>query len=124
MSADEEPIPLDDVEEPIPLDDEEPIPLGDEEPASGGGFSAIGAEAKQQKARPEFRRPLNNDGAGATRCRLFHSKIADGALKYLEEHINEWIDGGEIEVKHVGHVVGTLTGKSSSEPCLMVMVWY
>ena len=61
--------------------------------------------------KEDFRREMNLDGKGATRCRLFTSKIGMGPLTHMEEMINEWLDSDKIEVKHVGHVIGTMEGK-------------
>lgn len=71
----------------------------------------------------EFSRAMNHDGTGATRCRLFHSKIADAPLTVMETHINEWLDSEEIEVKSTDTCIGTMQGKSS-EPNIIVMIWY
>ncbi|MFW6132367.1 MAG: hypothetical protein ACOC8F_00615 [Planctomycetota bacterium] len=115
-------------EAPVETDeDDEPISLveeGESEASSGGvrAFGAAAAVTKTQKKK-QFQRPLNVTGRGATRCRLFHSKIAQAPLEHLEESINEWLDSDEIEVKHVGHVIGTMEGKRP-EPNLVVMVWY
>ncbi len=73
--------------------------------------------------KKEFKRPLNNDGKGATRCRIFHSKIQENPLLHMETMINDWIDEEDIEVKHVGQCIGTMEGKRS-EPNMLVMVWY
>ena len=71
----------------------------------------------------KFRRPLNVDGSGATRCKIFHSKIADAPLKVMEHHINEWLDSDKVEAKFVSTCVGVLQGKSS-EPNVIITIWY
>ncbi len=70
-----------------------------------------------------FKRTPNVNGTGAIRCRVFHSRIALAPLEYMQTNINEWIDNNEIEIKHVGHVIGLMEGKSP-EPNMVVMVWY
>jgi hypothetical protein len=92
-----------------------------------GGVKTFGAHAAPRgfgldQAR-KFKRPLNVNGAGATRCRLFHSKIALASLQNMESQVNDWLDGEKIEVKQVGHLIGTMEGKRP-EPNLLVMVWY
>ena len=82
-----------------------------------------GAAARGLTHKQEFKRELNLSGKGATRCRIFNAKIAEGPMLHMEGTINEWLDDEEIEVKHVGHVIGVLEGKRS-EPNLIVMVWY
>jgi hypothetical protein len=112
-------------EEPISLDgDEEPISLvesSDDSAAEGLALKTIGAAANVTETK--FTRPLNADGSGATRFRIFHSKISLAPLENLEHSINEWIDGDKIEVKHVGQLIGTMEGKRP-EPNLLVLVWY
>ena len=107
-------------------DDEEPISLVDEgdAPATATRRSyAQKASLTPETAGVAFRRPLNVTGKGATRCRIFRSKIAEVSLDYMEHQVNEWIDGEEIEVKHVGHIIGTMEGKRP-EPNVIVIVWY
>ena len=104
-------------------EDEEPISLvrsSEEKPSSARAFGADAAKAGKEKV---FKRPLNITGRGATRVRLFHSKIAVTSLEHLERQINDWLDSEEIEVKHVGHTIGTMTGKAP-EPNLLVTIWY
>lgn len=112
-------------EEPIHIEgDDEPLSLvsgGAEATSEGMSLKTIGAT--ESIAATKFSRPLNANGAGATRFRIFHSKISIAPLENLEHSINEWIDGGKIEVKHVGHLIGTMEGKRP-EPNLLVMVWY
>jgi hypothetical protein len=103
--------------------DEEPISLVEEVGTAGGtAVRALGAAAAAGK-KAEFKRPLNVTGQGATRCRIFHSKIAIASLENMEHTINEWLDSGKIEVKQVGHIIGTMEGKRP-EPNLVVLVWY
>ena len=111
-------------EEPIQIEgDDEPLSLtgGGEAASEGMSLKTIGAV--ESVAATHFNRPLNANGTGATRFRIFHSKISIAPLENLEHTINEWIDGGKIEVKHVGHLIGTMEGKRP-EPNLLVMVWY
>lgn len=112
------------------VEEDEPIALVDledwEKPAADGtGVKkrVAGAEARGLTHKVQFNRPMNITGQGATRVRLFYSKIADGPLLHMENTINEWIDEEKIEVKHVGHVIGTLEGKRA-EPNLIIVVWY
>ena len=84
---------------------------------------ALGARSPLDVGEREYKRDLNVTGQGATRCRLFHSRIALAPLEHMEKTINEWIDDNEIEVKNVGHVIGVMMGKTREEN-LFVMVWY
>ncbi len=110
-------------EEPISIEgDDEPIGLVEGAPGAASALKTMGG-ATESAVVHNFSRPLNANGAGATRFRMFHSKIALAPLVNLEHSINEWIDGDKIEVKHVGHLIGTMEGKRP-EPNLLVMVWY
>lgn len=106
-------------------DEEEPISLVEEgdSPAASTRRSYAEKASLKPDAAGAFKRPLNVTGQGATRCRIFRSKIAQGSLDYMEHQVNEWIDGEEIDVKHVGHVIGTMEGKRP-EPNVIVIVWY
>jgi hypothetical protein len=129
--------PLGDDPQPVPvpppkakgLDDDEPIALVDvedqDETLEVKGFKKkiAGAAARGLTHKAEFKREVNLTGQGATRVRLFYSKIADGPLLHMESMINDWIDDEGIEVKHVGQVIGTLEGKRA-EPNLIISVWY
>ena len=107
-------------------EDEEPISLVDESPEDGEKSKAkvrqLGRRAKTSASK-EYKRPLNLTGEGATRCRVFESRIALEPLSHLEERINDWLDSEEIEVKHVGHNIGMLQGKTAEEN-LIVTIWY
>lgn len=115
LEPEDELISLEGGEEPISLEE-----TGDSESA-GQALKMIGAAASVTATK--FSRPLNVDGSGATRFRIFHSKISVAPLENLEHSINEWIDGDKIEVKHVGQLIGTMEGKRP-EPNLLVVVWY
>ena len=114
-------------EEPISLEPEEPISLEpDDKPgapahqtvrAFGSGAAKMGGGATQ------FKRPLNVTGQGATRCRIFNSKVALPSIEAMQHKINDWLDSDNIEVKYVGQVIGTMEGKLP-EPNVLVFVWY
>ena len=108
-------------------DHETPIGLVAEgAPAAKPGVRAFGAGAGHGLGgvqKSQFKRTVNITGQGATRCRLFHCRISPGPLSFMENQINEWIDGENIEVKHVSQNVGVMEGKST-EPNLIVIVWY
>ena len=113
-------------DEPLRLDDDEPIRLEDEPGTlaaeAAGAMRTFGVQGKET-VKSDFRRPLNTNGTGATRVRLFHSKIAVPSLEFMGNQINEWIDGEQIEIKQVGHLIGTMEGKRP-EPNLLLVVWY
>ena len=130
MSQDNDSIPFDD--EPISIeapDAKAPSIEGDEEPltiAEGSSGRAISHTAGIRGGAAEgfsFSRPLQKTGQGATRCRIFRSKISVPAVEGLQEHINEWLDSDDIDVKEVGHLIGTMHGKVD-EDNVIVLIWY
>ena len=113
-------------EESIPVPEEEPISIeGGDEQISSTAVRAIGSAraAANAAARSTFKRALNVTGHGATRCRVFRSRIAPAALDFMENQVNQWLDSEKIEIKHVGHIIGTMEGKTP-EPNIIVMVWF
>ena len=109
-------------EEAIPLDNEEPLGLVESDDSHTVNVRSFG-QSSFAKSVEKFSRPLNVNGTGATRCRIFYSKIAPPSLDYMQNQINEWIDSDKIEVKHVSEVVGVMEGKIAV-PSIIVTVWY
>ena len=71
-----------------------------------------------------FNRPLDTKGRGATRCRTFHCKITEGAIEFMNNQINEWLDKHDnIVVKYSDSVVGPFEGKHT-EPNLIITLFY
>jgi len=105
--------------------EDEPIGLVAEEVEQAAGQQKMQAfgHGLGTMAKSEFRRPLNITGGGATRCRIFHSKIATGPMEFLEKTINDWVDESGVEIKFVSETVGVLEGKRA-EPNLIVTIWY
>ncbi|MFP4354905.1 MAG: hypothetical protein ACLFUJ_07240 [Phycisphaerae bacterium] len=109
-------------------EEEEPLTLIDDEEVGtiAGGIKAFGgADSNMGKGhKNDFQRKVHRSEHGATRCRIFHSKLAATSLEFMESQINDWLDSDDdIDVKDVGHVIGDMTGKKT-EPNLIVMVWY
>jgi len=142
----DDPIPLsDDERKPTPIgQEEEPIPLSGSEDEAIGVVSesevrdsviASGDPSDTHSAvraiktsldigkRTKFKRTPINTGTGAVRCRMFHCKVAESSMEHMENQINMWLDDEEIDVKHIGHMVGLLEGKHT-EPNIVVMIWY
>jgi len=68
-------------------------------------------------------RTPNTTGTGAIHVKTFHSKLTDDALVYMDQCVNEWLDGHpQYEVKFVNTSVGVLTGKTK-EPHLICQLW-
>jgi len=114
----------------------------DDKPASGKGGSAEIEEpislvessgesqvrmskrfADRAGAKIDYRRALNLTGAGAIRCRVFHSKVSDAALEMMQDQINAWLDRDQIEIKQVCQTMGIMKGKVDEEN-VIITVWY
>jgi hypothetical protein len=116
--ADEEPLSLSSEDEPLGLVDS-PAPTA----MRPGGMKTFGGGVKASDQKVSLKRQTNADGTGATRCRVFNSKVTVAALQHMENQINEWMEGSTFEIKHVGHVIGTMEGKTA-EQNMIVMVWF
>lgn len=134
MSDDELTIPFDDAEEPAQDEDSIPLLEAEEEEAEEETISLTdplraptamrGIRSSMESGKKSnYKRPMNVTNNGATRCRLFHCKIADTSLEHMEHQINDWIDDEGIDVKYVGHMVGPMEGKHTEQNVIMV-VWY
>lgn len=128
QNPDDEPTPLDstDGEEPIAPDSaagevEEPISLVE----SSGPSQVRQSRTLRDRAtaKTDYDRPLNITGTGATRCRVFHSKVSVAALEMMQQQINAWLDCEHVEIKHIGQTLGIMQGKTAEEN-LIVTVWY
>ncbi len=71
-----------------------------------------------------YKRPLQTSETNATRCRTFHSKMNEASLEFMNNQINDWIDGTEhMTIKFASTVVGQFEGKHT-EPNLIVTIFY
>jgi len=121
--GDDEPIIIEDVAAPVSIAPVEEEPLTISEGSSGRSISHTRGGTTLGAKGHQFSRPMQQSGKGATRCRIFRSKISVPAVESLEEHINEWLDSDDIDVKDVGHMIGTMHGKSD-EDNIIITVWY
>jgi hypothetical protein len=112
-----------------PRKEEETIHMEEEleSPLSGEGahaeLKAFGAGKGLAKHDTAFKRPLILTGQGATRCKVYFSKIAPPSLDYMQEQINHWVDSEQIEIKQVSQVIGIMEGKTPV-PNIIVTIWY
>ncbi len=123
IEAEDEPIKLDDGPLPVSVQPEDDEPIGLVESDGTAKVKQARGLTEQMTSNVVLKRPLNVTGQGATRCRVFHSKIAVASLEVMEHQINEWLDGDEIEIKQVHQTIGTMQGKIKEEN-LIVTVWY
>ena len=122
-------------------DEDEPIALAGEDeyeshspsPAASGsgsfrGGSAAGMSAGTTFAGAALERLYQRDllkGPNATRCRTFHCKLNDSSFARLNEVINDWVDANEdVEIKFATSCIGMLEAKHSSDPHLIITVFY
>ena len=94
-----EPVPVSSEPVPIKLDEEvvskpvqpppeelEPLTLVESEDDGGPSkIHATGAGSRISDQKEDFARPMNVTGQGATRCRVFHARIADAPLPYRRD---------------------------------------
>ena len=71
-----------------------------------------------------FKRRLDPKSGGASRCRMFHSKLSDGAVDFMTNSINEWLDANkDIVIKFATSTIGPFEGKHT-EPNLILTLYY
>ncbi len=87
-------------------------------------FASSDLAAPPSATQHKFKRHLQQNECGAVRCRIFHAKLNDGALQFVQDQINDWIDQNpEVDIKHLNTNVGVVEGKSS-EPHLIITLFY
>ena len=109
--------------------DAESLTLVDETPAEDGkekssayGFSGTGVALNQVSMG--YKRALNPSARVATRIRMFHARLSEGATRNMEDQVNGWLDANpDVTIKFAETTVGTWEGKHS-EPNLILTVFY
>lgn len=96
------------------------------EGAAGGGeeITIFGGASSQHRVELTFKRQPTKTGMGAVRVKTFDAKLSRAAFEVLDEQINLWLDETGCEVKHVTTNIGEIHGKTSSEPHLIISIWY
>jgi hypothetical protein len=102
---------------------EQPIELSGDQP--GAAPSKIRATGVGEvKAAHAWKRTPHLTGTGAIRMRTFHGRLSDQGVEYLDNAVNEWLDGHpEIEVKFVTSTIGIFEGKIK-DLALVLNLWY
>jgi hypothetical protein len=104
----------------FPLEDVAPAPAS----AAGPAPAPEPAEPATPPVVPAARRAPRPDAVGATRMRIFHSKLSDGAVGHLDHQINDWLDQNpDVEIKFANTTVGVWEGKHP-EPNLILALFY
>jgi hypothetical protein len=123
----DEPIDFDDDDSPIDLDSGDEaieVDAGGGDSAEAAGPSKIQTFGAKQRHGDQWDRTPNVTGKGAIHCKVFHCKLREDALEFIEEQINRWLDSHpEYEVKFVTSAVGELKTKTMTEPAMFVTVW-
>lgn len=116
-------------------DDMAPIEFEDEDDEGGEGpakdmsstrIHAVTAAARGGGVKDEtsFKRSLDPQNRGASRCRIFHCRISQGAVDFMVNQMNEWLDENEdIALKFATTTIGLFEGKHT-EPNLITTVFY
>ena len=111
----------------VTQDDSETLTLVDEAEfeQSGRKIESFGEKPKDEDAKETlFHRPLQKTGTGATRVKVFHTKLNDGAVEFMTQIINDWVDSNpDVEIKNSQTTVGVWEGKHA-ELHLILTVWY
>lgn len=122
----DKPIPLDDLNKPIPLQ-------GVSTP--GGGVSraplSLGGTGQAPPQRPAVSQPAAQRAAPVasvsdriTGVRTFFTKLHPGALNFLDEQMTNWLkQNPNIRIKHTNTTVGDVQEKKT-EPNIIVTIWY
>jgi len=84
--------------------------------------SLLGEAAAWDESR--FKRGLNPEARVACRCRTFHCKVTEGAIGYLNNLINDWLDENpNVTIKFANSTIGQFEGKHT-EPNLILTLFY
>lgn len=113
-----------DVLEPIPLDDDD---IGGARVETSDSVVALASDQMNKASAwddSRFTRKLDPSAPGAIRCRLFHAKLSEGALEFLNNQVNEWLDqNDQITIKFVNSTIGMFESKHT-EPNLILAIFY
>ena len=72
----------------------------------------------------QFKRPLIKKGTSASRVRIFTCRLSEGAVRYMQEQMNNWLDENpDIEIKFASSTVGVVESKTH-DPHLIITTWY
>lgn len=131
LGSNDQPIPFDDVDKPIPLGNgpsndspgvsRAPLTLG-----GSGGQPAPKPAPKIVTSTPIATKPTAPVAAGAriTGVKTFFTKLHPGALEFLDEQINGWLTKNpQVSIKHTNITTGLVQSKKT-EPNIIITVWY
>lgn len=88
------------------------------------GGDTLAGSAAQLVDDIHYKRPLDPKAPAATRCRTFHAKLNDGAVAYMNNQVNEWVDQNpNITIKSSSTTIGVWEAKKA-DPHMIVTVFY
>ncbi len=113
--------------EPIQMD----TPANDSSASTGMSSSRIHGLSEATLGHHEgswnmarFKRKMDPEMPHAIRCRTFHCKLSEGAIEFLNNQINEWLDSNpDIFIKFAKTNIGPFEGKHT-EPNLLVTLFF
>lgn len=111
--------------EPIQMeeDDDDTRPLDMSESRVHGTSGATLVE-KAVWDEGKYKRVADANAPGACRVRIFHSRLSEGALEYMNNQINDWLDENEnISIKYATSTIGLFEGKHA-EPNIFMSMFY
>ncbi len=113
-----------DLDKPIPFDDETGEPSISHSPLSLGGGSGAGVpevEIPKPAAKPAEKMVSSDRITG---FKTFFTKLHVGSLDFLDGQITSWLkDNPGIIIKRTNTATGMLVGKKT-EPNIIITVWY
>ena len=145
LGNNDQPIPFDDVDKPIPLENSAPndSPGVSRAPLNLGGGASQRASAPKPAPRP-VPKPVAKPApkivvptaparkstvpvASAERIvavKTFFTKLHAGAIEFLDEQIARWLEKNpQVTIKHTNMVTGDIQGKKT-EPNIIITIWY
>ena len=134
----DKPIPFDDSDEPIRLDEKPaggspgvsraPLNLGGGGPAPAPARKAPAPAVRVAAPKPAPAKaaaaPVMATGGRITGCKTFFTKLHAGALEFLDGQITNWLsENPDILIKSTNVSVGEVAAKKT-EPNILIVVWY
>lgn len=142
-APDDEPIHIDDLEEPIPFDggggsggqvSHAPLNLG------GGPAGApprrvppkaplpkpagVSHPVRKTNVRQVSTQDIAASGGRITGVKTFFAKLHAGSLEFLDGQISDWLrDNPEVVIKHTNIATGDVVAKKT-EPNILITLWY
>ncbi|MHC4105740.1 MAG: hypothetical protein ACYSR9_12430 [Planctomycetota bacterium] len=122
-----DPIPLDqDFDKPIPLED---ISIGgggvSHAPLDLGGSSPV-EMPKIEVPKPAAQQPVEKIASGdrITGVKTFFTKLHPGAINFLDEQITKWLaENPDVVIKRTNIITGEIQAKKT-DPNIIITVWF